>query len=227
MVYDPEKHNRKSNRLTGYDYSQPGFYYVTMCTQDRIERFGDVLDAEMVFNKYGKMVDAEWNRIPEKYDHVVLDKYQVMPDHMHGIIVIGCRGVVSAPSLKADKPGGMNGEKPIIRSTMAGQIISIEGAATGNVCKSMAKEGAETTPLHTPPTLGQMIARFKYLITKTLNKIDGSPGRRVLQRGFHDHIIRTETDLNRIRKYIEDNPKNWANDENNPENRKKNDETDS
>ncbi|MCD4652701.1 transposase [bacterium] len=193
MVYNPEKHNRKSVRLKGYDYSQPGFYYVTICTQDRTERFGGVSDDEMILNDAGEMVDSEWNRIPERYNHVIIDTYKIKPNHMHGIIVIGCRGVVSAPSMKADKPGGMNGD------------------------------GAETTPL---PTLGQMIARFKYLITKTLNKIDGSPGRRVLQRGFHDHIIRNEEELNRIRKYIEDNPRSWKNDENNPENRKKNDETD-
>jgi len=61
-MHTDRKHSQ-SIRLKGYDYSQPGFYYVTICTQDRIERFGDVLDAEMVFNDAGEMVDDQWNRI--------------------------------------------------------------------------------------------------------------------------------------------------------------------
>ena len=84
MVYNPENHNRKSMRLKGYDYSQPGFYYVTICTQDRIERFGNVENDKMILNDAGEMVDAEWNRIPERYGHVILDEYQIMPNHIPG-----------------------------------------------------------------------------------------------------------------------------------------------
>ena len=60
MGYDPEKHNSRSIRLKGYVYSHPGFYYVTICTQDHVERYG----------------------------HVILDQYQIMPNHMHGILQI-------------------------------------------------------------------------------------------------------------------------------------------
>ena len=88
MGYDPEKHHRKTIRLKGYDYSQPGFYYVTICTQDRIERFGDVEHDKMILHNAGKMVDAEWNRIPERYEHVIIDEYQMMPNHFHGILQI-------------------------------------------------------------------------------------------------------------------------------------------
>lgn len=88
MIYDPEKHNRRSMRLKGYDYSQPGFYYVTICTQDRVERFGDVQNGKMIVNEAGEMVHAAWNRIPERYEHVVMDEYQIMPNHMHGILQI-------------------------------------------------------------------------------------------------------------------------------------------
>lgn len=85
MVYDPDKHNRRSVRLNGYDYSQPGFYYITICTQDRVERFGEIPEDTMILKDVGKMVYAEWNRIPDRYDHVVLDKYQIKPNHLHGI----------------------------------------------------------------------------------------------------------------------------------------------
>jgi len=72
----------------------------------------------------------------------------------------------------------------------------------------------EITPLQSSPTLGQIIGGFKYLASKTINEMDGTPGKKILQRGFHDHIIRTEDELNRIRKHIDDNPKNRENDKN-------------
>ncbi|MBN2382208.1 hypothetical protein JXQ70_04940, partial [bacterium] len=88
MLYDSKKHNRRSIRLKGYDYSQPGFYYFTICTQDRLERFGEVKNETMILNDAGKMVNAEWNRLPERFRQVILDAYVIMPNHMHGILHI-------------------------------------------------------------------------------------------------------------------------------------------
>ena len=217
MPYDPDKHNRRSIRLKGYDYSRPGFYYVTICTQDRVERFGTVSDAKMVLNDAGKLVDAEWNRIPERYDHVVMDEYKIMPNHLHGILEIVRRGGVTPPSLNTGNPCEGNPDTPNIGTS----INTIKPKET------VTNTGAVTAPLQSVPPLGKVIGHFKYEITKTLNEIDGTPGRKVLQRGFHDHIIRNEEELNRIRRYIIDNPKNWAEDENNPEKPKEINETDS
>jgi REP element-mobilizing transposase RayT len=226
-------------RLKDYDYSQPGFYYITICTQDRSERFGNVVDSEMILNNAGEMFDAEWNRIPERYGHVVLDVYQIMPNHMHGILEIRRRGVVSAPSRIIDKPvlidigdepiapSSMNGDNPRKNNEDPGEMNQTLDMETENTDDPGTRVGAETTPLQSPPTLGQIIGGFKYQASKTINEMDGTPGRKILQRGFHDHIIRTEDELNRIRKYIEDNPKNWETDKNNPKNIKENDDTDS
>ncbi len=102
MWYDPETHHRRSIRLKGYDYSQPGYYYVTICTQDRVERFGEVQNDKMNLNEAGEMVDMEWNRIRERYVHVVLDEYRIMPNHMHGILQI----TIPADLIQAiDDPG--------------------------------------------------------------------------------------------------------------------------
>ena len=106
MAYEPDRHNRKSTRLKGYDYSPPGYYYVTICTHDRIERFGEVENGQMFLKDVGKMVSAEWNRIPERYEHVVLDEYKIMPNHMHGMLEIKCRGGVTPPSNKTDNHCG-------------------------------------------------------------------------------------------------------------------------
>ena len=88
MAYNPDIHNRTSIRLKGYDYSQCGFYYVTLCTQDCENRFGEIMDGEIVLNVAGLLVDAEWKRIAEIYDSVILDTYQIMPNHLHGILQI-------------------------------------------------------------------------------------------------------------------------------------------
>jgi putative transposase len=88
MPYDPNRHHRRSIRLKGYDYSQAGAYFITLCTQDRACLFGKVVNGEMRLNDAGRMVLAEWHRLPERFPQVVLDAFVVMPNHVHGILVI-------------------------------------------------------------------------------------------------------------------------------------------
>lgn len=88
MKYDPEKHHRRSVRLRGYDYSQAGAYFVTICTQNRECLFGDMVDGEMRLNDAGRVVHGVWNDLPDHYAGVKLDAFVVMPNHVHGIIVI-------------------------------------------------------------------------------------------------------------------------------------------
>jgi len=96
MKYNPQKHHRpfgsaqgrRSIRLKGYDYSQPGWYFVTIVTQNREMLFGDVENREMVLNLFGKIIDYHWKKLPQHFRHVQLDEYQIMPNHFHGIIEI-------------------------------------------------------------------------------------------------------------------------------------------
>ena len=97
MGYDPERHNRKSNRLKGYNYSQSGMYYITICTRDRhnlllkIEINGGVglaptlnNAAKPILTRIGEIVDRNWREIPDHFPSVVLDEYVIMPNHFHG-----------------------------------------------------------------------------------------------------------------------------------------------
>ena len=86
--YDPKRHHRRSIRLKGYDYTQPGAYFVTTCTHNREPLFGRVVDGEMVLNALGEIVWACWREIPIHFPHVELDAFVVMPNHVHGIIWI-------------------------------------------------------------------------------------------------------------------------------------------
>ena len=98
------RHHRRSIRLRGYNYEQNGAYFITACTQDRICLFGDIVDDTMVLNDAGIMVEKWWNKIPRRYDAVEIDAFVIMPNHVHGIIIISKNddrvggGLSTAPS---------------------------------------------------------------------------------------------------------------------------------
>ena len=91
-------HNRRSIRLTGYDYTRSGAYYVTITTQDRIRVFGDVVNGIMRLNDAGQMISDIWFGIPKHNEGVSVDEFIVMPDHIHGIIVLTAMNQSSAPN---------------------------------------------------------------------------------------------------------------------------------
>ena len=88
MPYDPEIHHRRSIRLRGYDYSRPGSYYVTLCTQGKEHLFGQILEGEMHRNEWGDHVARCWEWLGQQYPYIALDEWTVMPNHLHGIIVV-------------------------------------------------------------------------------------------------------------------------------------------
>jgi putative transposase len=88
MSFDPERHNRRSIRLKGYDYTQPGAYFVTICTLNRVYLFGGISGDEMYLNENGKIVRETWHELPKHYASIELDAFVVMPNYMHAIISI-------------------------------------------------------------------------------------------------------------------------------------------
>ena len=88
MKYDRNKHHRRSIRLPGYDYRTPGAYFITICSWQRECLFGEVIDDTMQLSPYGKTVFFNWSVLPKRYPNVELDNFIVMPNHVHGIIVL-------------------------------------------------------------------------------------------------------------------------------------------
>ena len=88
MKYDPQLHHRRSIRLKGYDYSSAGAYFVTVCTNNRECLFGDIREGKMVLNECGEIVSLKWKNIPAHFGNVELDEFVIMPNHIHGIIII-------------------------------------------------------------------------------------------------------------------------------------------
>jgi len=154
------KYRIESSRLKGYDYRSPGAYYITIVTKNRKCYFGHIDKVEMILNEFGKIANDFWKEIPLHFSNAILDEYIVMPNHVHGIIILI---EISLLDTKTKKP----------------------------------------------QPLGVIINQFKRACTIEIRKYNFSFG---WQSRFHDHIIRNEESLNRIRQYIINNPKNWKSD---------------
>jgi len=130
-VREPPIRNRRSIRLKGYDYTQPGAYFVTICTQNRECLFGQITDGKMVLNNAGRMVADSWEWLAEQYDHVLLDEWVVMPNHLHGIIVItdgGRGGSRTAPTVKRKPIGRLIGAFKTVSTKQINQMRETSGA---------------------------------------------------------------------------------------------------
>lgn len=152
-------------RLRGYDYSTPGLYFVTICTEGRIHRFGSVVNDEMLLNDPGRTVSGLWDELPSVFPDVSVDARVTMPNHVHAIICIG---------------------------------LNLPENATHSSLLAIAH-------WYKPKSTGLYIKGVK---TAGWPRFDG----RLWQPGYHEHIVRDDRDLERIREYIAGNPANWQKD---------------
>ena len=87
--YNPDRHRRRSLRLKGYDYTQAGAYFVTVVVQERLPLFGVVMDSKMQLNAAGEMVQRVWDEMPNRFPSIEMNAFIAMPNHIHGIIIVG------------------------------------------------------------------------------------------------------------------------------------------
>ena len=206
MSLDQTKHQRRSIRLQGYDYAQAGAYFITICTQDRACLFGNVVDGYMQLNEAGRMIRSVWDEIAVFYPGVESDEFVVMPDHIHGIIVL----VGATPR---GRPG-TEGPAPTLRPQGQAQGPAPTGPAPTLRPQGQAQGPAPTGPAPTL-SLPDVVHRFKTLTTKRyadgIKQSGWTPfHRRVWQRNYYEHVIRDGESLDRIRQYIINNPVRWA-----------------
>ena len=206
MMFHPERYHRRSIRLKGYDYRRAGAYFVTICTQDRAFLFGQVVHDEMQLNEAGKMVYDVWNDLPAFYPGVQTDAFIVMPNHIHGIIILV-------------------GADPRVCPNAGPRACPDSGprACPGQPSVGVGPRAYSGQPQGGAPTLGlpDVVHRFKTMTTKRyadgVRRLGWEPFRgRLWQRNYYEHIIRNEKSLNRIREYILTNPMRWELDRKNP-----------
>jgi len=177
--------HRRSIRLQGYDYSQAGAYFVTICTQGRACLFGGIENDAMTLNEYGCVVRDEWLKTAEVRAEIQVGEFVVMPNHFHGIVIID-----------------------------SGMVVMGRGTARRALTEYTARR-APTMERFGQPISGSLptiIRAFKSAVTKRINEIRQLPGIQVWQRNYYEHVIRNEADYGQIAEYIFDNPRRWEED---------------
>jgi REP element-mobilizing transposase RayT len=186
MKYDPDTHHRHTVRLQGYDYSQTGAYFVTLCTQGRKCLFGDIVDGQMRLNNAGKIVAGEWMKTAEMRNDIELDEWAIMPNHFHAILVIVRRGDLL---VALDLP------------------VTVAQSTARNILRTGRPAGRPYGP--PPRSIGAVMAGFKSAVAKRINEWRQTPGVPLWQRNYWEHVIRSEPELNGTREYIRNNPAQW------------------
>ncbi len=176
------KYRIESTRKPGWDYSTPGLYFVTICTQHREHYFGEIRNGEMFLSDIGNIVKHEWIKTPEiRPDmHLFLGAFVVMPDHFHAIIGIGMMDNVIDP------------------------VVEAQCIAPLHPQQRQKKQRNTFGPQR--KNLASIIRGFKSSVTAQARKI-GTPF--AWQSRFHDHIIRNSNEYDRIDAYIKNNVANW------------------
>jgi REP element-mobilizing transposase RayT len=189
-----QKRRRNSLRLQGNDYSQPGNYFITICVQDRRCILGKVVNFEMRLSVIGLIVRDCWAEIPSHFPNVALGAFQIMPNHLHGVITI------------EDQP--------------LGNVIA---PSTEDPCRGLINQTA-VNPVgahHAAPRRGSLstiVRSFKSAVTRQVHDRFLARGP-IWQRSFYDHIIRSDIDRYFIENYIQLNPIMWELDSDNPDTR--------
>lgn len=181
---------RRSIRLHGYDYTQQGAYFVTICTHAHTCRFGAVVDGEMALNRLGRLVVQQWKNTAVLRLNVELDAFVVMPNHVHGIIVI------------VSERGG--------EGACAGDDDGGGGARSGMVHHAPTSPRAFSRPQAN--SLGTIVGAFKASVTRSARQVSLIHEAPLWQRNYYEHIVRNQSDLDRIRNYIAGNPARWTED---------------
>ncbi|MBU3950222.1 MAG: transposase [Proteobacteria bacterium] len=214
MRYDPDTHHRRrSVRLTGYDYSKAGLYFITICTNNRLCVLGQIvgagskpaqyktpeattetgskpapnnIPAYMVLNDYGRIVEQIWFDLVNHVKNFRFHEFVAMPNHIHGIIEI-----IDDECLM-NRPTGLDSKR-----------AGLEPAPTVTVTNA----GVEKRT-----TISEIVRQLKTFSARRINKLQNTPGVSFWQRNYYEHIIRDEKSYCKISEYIRTNPLQWQSD---------------
>lgn len=187
MKYDPKIHHRRSIRLKGYDYSQAGAYFITIVTFQREYLFGEVVDGEMVLSKFGQVAKQQWEKLPRRFRNIEADTFVVMPNHIHGIIVIN-------------------------DDTRRGTAESAKDLGAESSRRAPTKEQFQKP---VPGSIPTIVRSYKSAVSYRINLMRGTKDAHVWQRNYYERVIRNEREMESFWNYIHANPMQWDTDEEN------------
>jgi len=236
MAYNPNIHHRRSIRLKGYDYSQAGAYFITICCKDRKCRFGKIVvgASVMELNECGQIAYDEWLKLSERFSNFELDVFQIMPNHMHGIIVLNdivgaTLAVVQNAVVQNAVAQNTVAQNAVVQNAVVQNAVVqnavVQNAVVQNAVAQNVPNGiialndvgatARVAPTTTNATIGDIVGAYKSLVAngcldiyKTKNETMG----KLWQRNYYEHIIRNEQSYQTISDYIINNPAKWKDD---------------
>jgi len=198
---------RRSIRLPGWDYSTPASYFLTLVTFQRECLFGEIMDGRMVLSPIGRVAEEHWCLIPQHFPGVELGAHAILPNHIHGIIMIRSdmafvgatqRSIVGATHDARDAVVGATQWVAPTKSWVA------TTGTTGPARPNGPKRGS----------IGAIVGAYKMSVTRRIERECDRAN--IWQRNYYEHIIRDNEAYKRISWYIETNVENWAADEENP-----------
>ena len=189
MTLFKNKYRIETIRLKNYDYSKSGAYFITIVTHNRQCIFGKISDGRMILNDGGKIAQQCWMDIPEHFPHAELDEFVIMPNHIHGIIILN--EINNQTFVETNNNSSL-------------QMQQIKSPSQSSQQKSIFRSPSKT--------IGSIVRGFKIGVTKWFRK--QTDIYTVWQQNYYEHIIRNDDELNRIRQYIIINPSKWTLDKN-------------
>jgi REP element-mobilizing transposase RayT len=195
MRYDPLIHHRRSTRLRGHDYASAGAYFVTLNIKNRTPVLAEIVNFETRLSAIGEIARRCWEEIPKHFKNAALDEFIIMPDHLHGIIIL--RKDVEVEAQRVGIQSASVGIQYIESRQIESRQERIESRRKLNQFQKVV-----------PGSISSIIRCYKAAVTR-LSRREGY-GEFVWQRNFHDHIIRSGNELDRIREYIRKNVEEWT-----------------
>ncbi len=194
MTLFHNKYRIESSRLNSWDYTTAAAYFITICTCKRLHCFGEIENGKLIYTPVGAIADVLWYEIKNHFPNVELDKFVVMPNHIHGILIL-LNGGNSNNTDAADR-------RDVVETLHA---TSLPSPPTTSI-PSPQSPSTMATISPKPHSVSAIIRSYKSAVTKHARRLGFEFG---WQPRFHDHIIRDQKSFERIRNYIINNPVNW------------------
>jgi len=199
------KYRVRTTRLNGYDYTRDGAYFITVCTRKHICYFGDIVVDKMILSETGEIVYKNWIEIQNHFHNIYLDEFVIMPDHLHGIIIIKS----TTDFLSVETPNlGVSLVLPNKTENSETPRLGVSTSASQTFGKSLMPRKSGN-PYWKSNSIGSIVNQFKRICTINTKSLGFDL---TWQPRYYDHIIRSDNELYRIRTYIRSNPNNWLND---------------
>jgi REP element-mobilizing transposase RayT len=193
MPYNPHLHNRNTIRLQGYNYAQHGAYFITICTHNKEPVFGEIKSGIMIPSHLGEIAYNQWLQLPQRFTNINLGAFVIMPNHIHGIIIIE----EMDPSRRGEAGDNKHSIKPKITLSPASPTLPNEDSLPHGTI---------------PGSISAIIQNYKSSTSRKINMLLRTKNKTTWQRNYYEHIIRDDNDYDRIVEYIENNPSCWSDD---------------